>query len=979
MRFECRECGQHLEVETMYAGQEVECPGCGAELVIGQESLGIGQGDERPTSNIEHGTSNEEPDDLRTIVQSLWEPTIRDGDLPEMTLKGETMRRGGASQDESISSVIKVRPKEIAHKGATPEVPEYEILRLLGEGGMGMVYQARQTAIDRSIAIKMVKPEAAKDKDECHQFLAEAVATGDLDHPNIVPIYDLGMNDAGALFYAMKEVKGTSWKDVIYEKSLNDNLDILMRTADAVAFAHNRGVIHRDLKPENVMLGDFGEVLLMDWGLAAAIREDAKADPLDPEHAIGGTPTYMAPEMAIGDASKIGTRSDVYLLGAILYEIITGGRPHTGTDVMDCLANAAENEIVDTAEEGELVAIALKAMATEPEDRYESVKSFQAAVREYQQHEESIALAARARDGLVTAKAKKHYQGFARCVVQLEEAISLWADNQPAVEALSAGKRDYAECALKKGDLDLAASILDGGDKAHRALSKQIRAAKKERDARQRRTKVMKVVSLVSAAVVFVVVAAALIVVRGAQKSETQQRKAAEDALANYEAEQARRRAESKKAAPVFLEMADRAAGEHDLDTALLAATTAVEGDPDLLSARRYRAGVYICRKEFEAAQQDLEDCLETAPSDVAIEQLLALCARAMEAYTPQVQAGFYEDFFRRSPGLAVHVAPSADEKIKLYRTRIAKVWPGSDSKLTRGPSGKWALDLSRRKDISNLAPIRGMPLSSLNLGFTGTTDLSPLEGMPLTVLDLGANRVRDLGPLKGMPLTSLTLCKTVSDLGPLKGMPLRYLDLWEASVSDLSPLRGMSLRHLVVQKSPVTDLSPLAGMPLSELRLGGTRVTNLSPLRGAPLRCLRLEQTPVSDLSPLRGMPLTDLSLWDTRVSDLSQLTGMPLSKLNADGTKVADLSPLEGMPLTYLSILRTQVVDFSPLKGMSLKVLKFKPWGDKHGLEVIRNMDSLESVFVQNPSKFHAHISYERTFAEFRKMYDAGEFGKK
>ena len=143
--------------------------------------------------------------------------------------------------------------------------------------------------------------------------------TGDLEHPNIVPIYDLGEDDKGVLFYAMKRVKGRPWDKVVGEKSFDENLEIWMKVADAVAFAHSRGVVHRDLKPENVMLGDFGEVLLMDWGLAIVLDSPAAK-----KAGMAGTPAYMPPEMAMGPVTRVGTPADIYLMGAILYEILTG-------------------------------------------------------------------------------------------------------------------------------------------------------------------------------------------------------------------------------------------------------------------------------------------------------------------------------------------------------------------------------------------------------------------------------------------------------------------------------------------------------------------------------------------------------------------------------------------------------------------------------------------------------------------------------
>jgi serine/threonine protein kinase len=286
-------------------------------------------------------------------------------------------------------------PKEVA-----PPLADYELLEVLGEGGMGIVYTARQASINRTVAIKMLKGDMTDDEDHRGKFLSEAVVTGDLEHPNIVPIYDLGSNDKGALFYSMKRVQGTPWQDVITAKSLAENLSILMSVSDAIAFAHARGIVHRDLKPENIMLGGFGEVLVMDWGIAMATPAFGKSASIMQSSSVGGTPAYMAPEMATGQIDRIGPASDIYLLGAILYEIITGNPPHTGMNVMQCLVAAARNEIQATDKSGELLDLARKAMATKIEDRYETVQDLQAAIRQYQSHSESIVLSSRAENDL---------------------------------------------------------------------------------------------------------------------------------------------------------------------------------------------------------------------------------------------------------------------------------------------------------------------------------------------------------------------------------------------------------------------------------------------------------------------------------------------------------------------------------------------------------------------------------------------------
>jgi serine/threonine protein kinase len=287
-------------------------------------------------------------------LSNLWGDSLTVHSRPSMTLKASS------HTPEAAISQLLIRSHHIRELGdPEPGGAEYELEEAIGEGGVGIVYAARQASIDRTVALKMLKTEFAHKTDHRNKFLSEAVVTGELDHPNIVPIYDVGTSDLGSLFYAMKRVRGTPWSAVIGERSLADNLRILMSVADAIAFAHARGVIHRDLKPENVMLGDFGEVLVMDWGIALSTAMFVKAGRISQTTSMGGTPAYMAPEMATGPLDAIGPASDVYLLGAILYEIVSGKPPHTGKDVLSCLYAAARNEIQPTDKTGELLDIAM--------------------------------------------------------------------------------------------------------------------------------------------------------------------------------------------------------------------------------------------------------------------------------------------------------------------------------------------------------------------------------------------------------------------------------------------------------------------------------------------------------------------------------------------------------------------------------------------------------------------------------------------
>ncbi|MFO0905424.1 MAG: protein kinase [Pirellulales bacterium] len=442
------------------------------------------------------------PEEAAELSQVWKEAAGDEGARPHQTLKGHAGGRGRSGKISDTQLVIQTRSvvnKQENQREAIPIEAEYELLNVIGRGGVGVVYLARQSSIDRDVAIKMLRRDRTDDPANRDKFLAEAVVTGDLDHPNIVPIYDLGTDPNGALFYSMKRVQGTPWNEVLAKKSLVENLEILLKVSDAIAFAHARGIVHRDIKAENVMLGDFGEVLVMDWGIALPMESYGKSSAFLRSQGLGGSPAYMAPEMVTGPIARIGAASDVYLLGATLFEIVTGRPPHMGRDVMECLMSAARNDIIATDKSGELLEIALRAMATRIEDRYASVQAFQAAIRDYESHAESILLSSRAAEELEHAKQTRDYEGYSRAVFGFQEALNLWSGNRAAVTGLNDAKVAYAAGALEKGDFDLGLSLLDSKRRDHFDLYDRLTAAVAERDARQARLRYVRrlVVALV--------------------------------------------------------------------------------------------------------------------------------------------------------------------------------------------------------------------------------------------------------------------------------------------------------------------------------------------------------------------------------------------------------------------------------------------------------------------------------------------------
>ena len=238
------------------------------------------------------------------------------------------------------------------------------ILRPLNKGGMGVVSVALDTELDRSIALKEIRDTAADNREYRARFLAEAEITGKLEHPGIIPIYGLGTYGDGRPFYAMRLIRGDKSGSLMetierFYKEPNPSgrvvefrglLGRFLDVCNALAYAHSKGVLHRDLKPDNILLGPYGETLVVDWGLAKAAGRADPASPTDSEQVrlnlsgsglspslaggAMGTPGYAPPEQMIGDLPNIGPRSDVYGLGAVLYCLMTGQAPFSrkGTD-----------------------------------------------------------------------------------------------------------------------------------------------------------------------------------------------------------------------------------------------------------------------------------------------------------------------------------------------------------------------------------------------------------------------------------------------------------------------------------------------------------------------------------------------------------------------------------------------------------------------------------------------------------------------
>lgn len=829
---------------------------------------------------------------------------------------------------------------------------KYEIGGLVAQGGMGAILDAHEATTGRTVAMKVMLENASPD--DLRRFITEAKVTAQLEHPNIVPVYELSVDEHDQVFYTMKFVRGITLHTIldllgkgipgtVRKYSLSSLLTVFQKVCDALAYAHAKGVIHRDLKPANIMIGDFGEVMVMDWGLAKFFGRHAEPEKKPEQSAasgvirvgsaraasatlqnaahtmagqVFGTPQFMAPEQGRGEVDKLDGRADIYALGAILYNMLALAPPVDGEDPQAVLDLAIAGHITPLNLHAKyphlpggripdsLAAVVRKALALHPSARYQTVADLQADLAAYQ-------------------------NGF-------------------ATGAERAGLFKQAQLFLRRNKTAAAAAVA--------------------------------IVALTAAFT-------AKVIAEGRR---------AEKALTNLRA-----------AAPTLISQARDLVDQQKFDEALDKISFALQIDPRNPEYHLFRGDVLEAVLRFPEAAAAFRQVLALGPNDSATENL-ALCEKVIRDNQgkPEIATASLHELhdLMLKEGRATQDAPIA-ERLGLGRVAIdhrIKALFGTWKKLTGWdrkpenerfrflPDGTIYLSV-RGLPIEDLSPLKGLPITQLEIAETRISDLSPLAGMRLSSLVADQNpALVDLRPLSGMPLdhASFSNCKALRSLAGLEGAPLRTCYFQSTEVEDLTPLAQSPIQVIDCSATPITTVAPLAATVLVELRAGGAmRLEDISAVsRMRWLRKLHLaNDTAIRDLSPVGNCAALEELFFSAgpkgieAIRALQQLRfiiydGWQLSPeefwvkigqgterdrqrlavikkvraaLTAGGAQRADaravkilsdetidiivnreelksIAPLEGLPISSLDISQSNVTDLSPIAQMPLRRLK-------------------------------------------------------
>ena len=631
----------------------------------------------------------------------------------------------------------------------------YSPHKKLNEGGMKAIWEVDDHRTARKVAMALIQDSKIASEADIDSFLYEARLTANLQHPNIIPIYDIAVDENGNPYFTMKALKGETLGDIIrklkkgspeYRRRFTRTrmLGIFLKVCNAIDYAHTKGVIHLDLKPSNVIVGDFGDVHVLDWGLSTLIThlEEYDGAPVSWQslddvalengqtltrylessakrrHVVGGTPGYMSPEQAQGSPSDIDFQTDIYMLGSMLYEILTYACPITGDTVRQVLQKTVRGDFPPPAKRAPkhrippaLTAIVMKAMETDPHERYPNVA---ALIRDIHQYQDGFA---------TTAENPTFFTHFSLLVRRHKLAVGMIA---------------------------------------------------------------------ASTAVIALILANSF-------SSIKQSEKVARDALVSLQEKNDFIERTAMEVAPDYLKLAQReertyafAAAEQDLDRSLAF-------DPNTPEAWTLKLKMLLAQQRFSEANEILAG--KTGPDDEDALKKLANSSRytqpVSDADLPRLAADFQNNGMARMlPRLFYHANQSTfnpETRFPALALTLEQMNPSVHQlnfKWEAGTDG-WNIDISGNSGLDDLTPLCGLPIESLKADGIGSPELALLSGNSLRALSLSDARLNHLPVFKAWSgLESLNISGTrIRNLDNLIEYPaIESLDISRIENLTISP-----------------------------------------------------------------------------------------------------------------------------------------------------------------------------------------------
>ncbi|MBO4303225.1 MAG: protein kinase [Lentisphaeria bacterium] len=858
---------------------------------------------------------------------------------------------------------------------------KYKFRRSIGAGGMKMVLQVYDQDTMRDVALAMMPDIERRSKHEILHFIQEARLTASLEHPNIVPVYDIGMDSTGSPYYTMKLLHGETLASLLGKMDAGDEacikkysfdklLRLFLRICSGVGFAHSKNVAHLDLKPENIQIGDFSEVLILDWGIAKFLDEtgiSASASEKTGKKKQGfsrfsvsedegrkGSPGYMAPEQILGKSSSVGVRTDVYALGAILYSMVTYKSPASASTVKKILQDTVRGNIIPPSKRVPdreipfgIEAVILKAMDPDPARRYGSAQELRDEVSAFIDGFATKAekagffkksLLLMRRHFLITISALFTLLMFLGIAVYLAVEIPRWHSDWIPI-----ARHDFRKAPPDLSRLQfLSPTLQKSTEKWEWVPGKGLCAREGEYLVLSRaaagNTKLVLTFE-------FPAITDTLEILLNADLSKP---------LADWwrsPDSYSFRIAESEGEKDCIVK--NNSKRRFQQETIGSAESRTVPHSVITVTAERVDDVLTLKVNGHDHIRTtDYFPLTGKAFNSIVIRSLSGnLTIRKAELYrlarpentTPLIAGDTLVELQLYDMAIEKYLSIAEDYgKSALAEKALLKAYITAASRIS-----------NRKKRLDHLLAVK----RAISAKFPNYRYLRETLEMDAWVL-WRAGRHKEALLLAGQVLRMNPESRVMSDIISLHHAPidpavtgeffallrqsrnLTSLDLSGYGLTSIRELAGMRLTFLDCSGNDLENLSGIENMPLNVLVCRNNRLENLSAAAGLPLKSLSCDNNNISDLAPLAGSPLTLLDCSDNAIKDLAPLAGLPLERLVCRGTRIAELSPLAGLwRLKVLDAGKNPIRDAAPLAGLPLERLRldFTPIKDVSALSAL------------------------------------------